>query len=358
MIIKHYIHKEMLQKLAWTIGLLILIFASNKFVGFLSDAAEGNLPADMVFMMLGYKILASLPKIFPVSILMATLLVFTRMANDRELIILEGAGASKAFQMKIVTQFTVIFCLFVTLITLYAAPWAEKNIHTLKERAKEESDISGIRPGQFKEFSQGDRVVYVQNFLPEKSLMEDVFLQVRQEENLGVLASNHAHFQFDRDSGNRYIVFSDGQRYVGEPGLLDYEITEYEKYAILIENGERKVEGVKTAALTTADIIGSDNMTYEAEFQWRISLIIICLCLSLFSVLLVQSSSTEKRYTPFIIGISVYLIYSNLLGIAQTLLRREIIPEFIGLWWVHIIFISVLFFLYYMPQIQLEKNKR
>ena len=42
----------------------------------------------------------------------------------------------------------------------------------------------------------------------------------------------------------------------------------------------------------------------------------------------------------------------------KTLLRREIIPEFIGLWWVHIIFILILFFLYYMPQIQFEKNKR
>ena len=55
-------------------------------------------------------------------------------------------------------QLTVVFCLFVALTTLYVAPWAEQNIHLLKERAKEESDISGIRPGQFKEFSQGDRV--------------------------------------------------------------------------------------------------------------------------------------------------------------------------------------------------------
>ena len=43
MIITRYIHKEILQKLAWIVGLLILIFASNKFVGFLSDAAEGAL---------------------------------------------------------------------------------------------------------------------------------------------------------------------------------------------------------------------------------------------------------------------------------------------------------------------------
>ena len=357
LIIKNYIYKDIFQKLVWIIGLLILIFASNKFVGFLSDAAEGNLPADMVFMMLGYKILASLPKIFPISILMAVLLVFTRMANDKELVVLEGAGGSKAFQMKIVGQFTVVFCLFVTLMTLYVAPWAEQNIHLLKERAKEESDISGIRPGQFKEFSQGDRVVYVQNFLPEKSLMEDVFLQVRQEENLGVLASDNAYFQYDRNSGNKYIVFNDGRRYVGEPDTLDYEITEYEKYAILIENVTRKSEILKTSALTTEEIISSDNMNYKAEFQWRISLIIICFCLSLFSVLLVQSSSNEKRYTPFVIGISVYLIYSNLLGIAQTLLRREIIPEFVGLWSVHIIIMFVLFILYYFPKFQLQKSR-
>ena len=206
--------------------------------------------------------------------------------------------------------------------------------------------ISSIEPNLL-----SDEIIYFtansEKFLPEKSLMEDVFLQVRQEENLGVLASDNAYFQYDRNSGNKYIVFNDGRRYVGEPDTLDSEITEYEKYAILIENVTMKSEILKTYALSTEEIISSDNMNYKAEFQWRISLIIICFCLSLFSVLLVQSSSNEKRYTPFVIGISVYLIYSNLLGIAQTLLRREIIPEFGGLLSVHIIFMLVLFILYY-----------
>ena len=53
-------------------------------------------------------LLSLLPKIFPISILMAVLLVFTRMANDRELIIMEGAGVSKAFQMKIVRNFVIL----------------------------------------------------------------------------------------------------------------------------------------------------------------------------------------------------------------------------------------------------------
>jgi len=356
MIIQHYIYRELLQKLVWILGLLILVFTSNKFVGFLADAAEGSLPVDMVFLMLGYKMLATLPKILPVSILVAMLLSFSRMANDRELIILAAAGVSKGFQMAIVTRFAIVFCLFVSVITLYIAPWAEQSIHYLKERAKQESDITGIRPGQFKEFSQGDRVVYVQNPSPGRTSMEEVFLQVRQQGKLGVLVSDSARFKIDKNSGDKYIVFSDGRRYVSKPRMLDYQITEFEKYAILTESAKVNATGGKISALSTAEIIGSSNKAHQAEFQWRISLILSCLLLSLLAVLLMQTHAIERRYTPFIIGLSIYLIYSNLLGIATTLLKRDVIPGFIGLWWVHILLVLVLLILYYMPQIRFMIN--
>lgn len=352
MIIQRYIYTELLQKLAWILSLLILVLASNRFVGFLADAAEGHLPADMVFLMLGFKMLATLPKILPVSILVAMLLAFSRMASDRELVILAAAGVSKLFQVKVVTRFALVFCFFVSVITLYIAPWAEQNIHELKQRARQESDISGIAPGQFKEFSKGDRVVYVQNASVEKGSMEEVFLQVRQEGKLGVLTSDSARFKIDEKSGNKYVIFSDGRRYVGEPGLLDYQITEYEKYAIQTESAKASTIGGKIAGLPTSEIFSSDNKVHQAEFQWRISLIISCLLLSILAILLMQSHASERRYTPFIIGISIYLIYSNLLGIAQTLLKRDAIPPIIGLWWVHLILIAILFLLYYLPQIR------
>ena len=357
MIIQRYIYKELIQKLFWILSLLILVFASNKFVGFLADAAEGKLPADMVFLMLGFKMLATLPKILPVSILIAMLLAFSRMATDRELVILAASGISTKFQIKVVSQFAVVFCLFVAVITLYFAPWAERNVHALKERAKQESDISGIKAGQFKEFSQGDRVVYVQNPSPEKGTMEEVFLQVRQEGKLGVLTSDSAHFKVDPKSGNKYAVFTDGRRYVGEPGLLDYQITEYETYAIQTESASASSAAGKISSLPTTEIMFSDNKAHQAEFQWRLSLIFSCLLLSVLAILLMQSHANEKRYTPFVIGISIYLIYSNLLGIAQTLLKRDAIPAYIGLWWVHLILIGMLFLLFYMPHLRQILNK-
>lgn len=356
MIIQRYIFRELVQKLLWILGLLILVIASNRFVGFLADAAEGSLPPDMVFLMLGYKMLATLPKILPISILIGMLLTFSRMSTDRELVILAASGVSKSFQVGVVVRFASLFCLFVAVITLYFAPWAEQNVHNLKERAKQESDISGIKAGQFKEFSQGDRVVYVQKPSVDNLSMEEVFLQIRQEGKLGVLTSDSARFKIDEKSGNKYIVFSDGRRYVGQPGMLDYQITEYEKYAILTESAHANAAGAKTAALSTMEIIGSDNKTHQAEFQWRISLILSCLLLSVLAILLMQSHASERKYMPFIIGISIYLIYSNLLGIAKTLMNKGVLPGFLGLWWVHILLVFLLFALYYLPMYRYSKN--
>ena len=138
--------------------------------------------------------------------------------------------------------------------------------------------------------------------------------------------------------------------------MLDYQITEYEKYAILTEVTEANGGTGKIAGLATMDILKSDNKVHQAEFQWRLSLILSCLLLPLLAVLLSQSHASERRYLPFIIAISIYLIYSNLLGIAQTLLKRDVLPSIIGLWWVHLLLIGVLVLLYYLPILRLKKN--
>ena len=82
-----------------------------------------------------------------------------------------------------------------------------------------------------------------------------------------------------------------------------------------------------------------------------------CLLLSLLAILLIQSHTSERRYMPFVIGISIYLIYSNLLGIAKTLLSRDVIPGFIGLWWVHIILIAVLLSILLFAKISIYEKR-
>ena len=58
MIFRRYIHREILAKLGWITGLLLLVLTSNRFVDYLADAAAGDLPADLLFQILVMKMLA------------------------------------------------------------------------------------------------------------------------------------------------------------------------------------------------------------------------------------------------------------------------------------------------------------
>lgn len=357
MILERYIHREIFDKLLWIIGILILILTSNRFVEYLADAASGNLPSDLILSMLLMKMLAVLPRLLPFAIFLSVILALTRLAHDKELTAIAGAGLAAGFQLRCVFKFSLVFALFVFIVTYFTAPWAEVRVHELKGKARQESDITGITAGRFKEFSQGDRVVYVKELSDEKESMKNIFLQVRQQQRLGVMTADSAHYEFDDISGSRYILFSNGQRYVGTPGELDFQITEYRKYAVLVDQGNEATAYQKLEATPTSELMGSDLPMHKAEFQWRLSYVLSSLLLPLLAVALGRFSFSENRYVTMFIGILIYFIYSNFLGISKTLLKRDDIPAFIGLWWVHILLITTTVIFLKLHGMQLRRNK-
>ncbi|MCH8845262.1 MAG: LPS export ABC transporter permease LptF [Proteobacteria bacterium] len=360
MIIRRYIHREILQRLFWIAGLLFLIYSSNKFVSYLADAAAGKISSALVFELLWLKLVSVLPKLLPVTLFLAVILTYSRLVGDNEMAIMFSTGISKLKQLKIVCLFVVPVCIIVASLSFFISPWAEGRIYELKIQARQDADITGIAAGQFREFSKGDRVVYVEGLSDDKTVMENIFLQVRQHGKLGVLTADRAVFEMDEASGNRYIKFEDGHRYVGVPGGLDYRITEYKTYAILLEASEAVISaGKKLESIPTAILFFSDIAQHKAELQWRISSVLSCLLLSLLAVLISQLPIGEKRYSLIFVSMLVYFIYSNLLGVSKTLLKRDEIPSIVGLWWVHALLIITLLVLYYLPQIKqrLKQNK-
>ncbi len=357
MILERYIYREILEKLLWIIGLLLLILASNRFVGFLADAAEGELPGDLVFQMLTMKMLSTLPKLLPISLFISVTLALSRLAQDRELTIISGTGLAAGFQFRTVSKFAMVFALLVFISSFVVGPWAENGVSSLKGRAEQESDISGIGAGQFKEFSKGDRIVYVENMAAGDKVMENVFLQVRQRQDLGVLRSSSAEYEFSENTGSRYIAFRQGHRYVGKPGMLDYQITHYRTYGVLIEQNEKEKNIVKLEAVPSLQLIGSKRAKYKAELQWRLSYVIATILLPLLAVALNGLSFRETRYVPLFIAIMVYFIYSNLLGISKTLVKRDDLSAMIGMWWVHILLIITIIAIFKYPQIRFWRHR-
>ncbi len=344
-ILERYLYREILTKLGWITGILLLILASHRFVDYLADAAAGDIPGNLVFEMLYMKMLALLPRMLPVAMFIAIILALSRMAQDRELTVVAGAGVAESFKVISILKLSAVYSVFVFAMSFFISPWAEGMVRELRNQAEAESDITGITAGQFREFSRGDRVVYVEELHNESNLMENVFLQVRQDDRISLVNSDISRFLIKPESGSRYVLFEKGARYDGHPGKRNYQITSYRTYAVLLEQGESAAVERRLESLPVAELWGSGLPAYKAELHWRLSYVIASLLLPLFALAMSRFSISESRYVPLFIAILVYLIYSNLLGLAKSLLRRGDVPDFAGLWWVHLLLLGIILIL-------------
>lgn len=352
MIIERYIHREILQRFVWITGLLLIIITTNKFLDYLGDAATGRIPADFVLKLLWLRMLAMQTEVLPLMLFLAITLAFSRMNQDNELAVMAAAGMGKRYQLRIVMRFCLVFTLLFSLVVFVSTPMVKQQIHEMKRLAWQEANFSALAAGKFKEINGGQSVVYVEKLSDNKKRMKNVFLHMRDKDKSSVLKSGSAYFKIDEKTGNRYIVFENGRRYLGDPGSLDFRITEYEKYAALIEINEDVGGTNDPEAQPTTRLFGSNDPDSRAELQWRFSAIIICVLLSVLGVLLNQYPFGQKPFTLLLFGIMIYFIYSNLLGISRTLMEREILPAYIGLWWVHLLVSMIILLIYHFTSIR------
>ncbi|MCA1854287.1 MAG: LPS export ABC transporter permease LptF [Beggiatoa sp.] len=323
MVLERYLWRESLRAFGAVLLLLTCAYASSRFVQYLADAAAGKLGSDLILELLGLKLLSTSVLMLPLCLYLGIYMALTRLGRDHEL---TAMGVS-----------------------LYVAPWAEARLDTLAERARTESDITGIVPGRFKEFTEGDRILYVEGVSDDRRTVSNVFLQGRQEGRLGVLTSQSAELANDPKTGDRYVVFKDGRRYTGTPGRLDYAIVEYRKYAVRLDRDRNDSAaglkpGTPTAALWT--IPGSPA---TAELQWRIAMPITAVVLPLLAVVLGRLPTGSHRYIGLLSAVLIYFTYSNLLTIGRTLIKKGDLSPYIGLWAVHILLCAVILCVLYYP---------
>ena len=87
--------------------------------------------------------------------------------------------------------------------------------------------------------------------------------------------------------------------------------------------------------LATMALIGSAAPGHIAELQRRISTAISIVVLGMLAVPLARTTPREGRYGKLFLAIVVYFIYTNAISIAENLVERGMMPEFVGVWPVH-----------------------
>lgn len=334
-IIDRYISRELLLTWLAVTLVLMLILMSSTLARLLGKAAEGAMPSDAVLPLLGITGLRYFILLIPLSLYLGVLLCFSRLYKDNEMAALGacGIGMGQLYRPLLIVVLPV--SLIILIMTLYVMPWVSQQTQIMKSEMENRSELTGLVAGRFNQSQSGDAIMFLENQAEDGSQMENVFIHQNKQTHQNIETAARAKSYKD-ENGRKFILFLNGQNYEGQAGHSNYRITQYEKHGIYVPESELSVGPARgKEALATSEIWNSSHPSHQAELQWRLSIPIAALLMALLALPLSYTTPRKGRYSKLALAILLYLIYSNMLGVAQNWVEFGKVPAWLGMWWVH-----------------------
>jgi len=340
-IVARYIAKETALTMAAVTGVLLLILLSNRFALLLGDAAAGRLPRDTVFTLLGLASINYFIVVVPVALFLAVMLALGRLYRDSEMTTLTACGVGPVQVYRPLLAIAGLVAALLALMSLEVAPWAQRMTHIINGAAQHNAQVGSFESGRFKVDDEGKGALYAEKVTQDGKTLENVFMEGPSDERQAVVIAATGHRQgTDKDPGGGLLVLEDGWRYEGVPGKADYRTVRYAEHGIVIQPAKPDSLLDEFDAYPTSELLGTDDLNAVSELQWRLSVPLSVLILTLLAMPLSKTSPRQGRYGKLMAAILVYVIYYNLGILARVWLQKGLSPPRLGLWWVDILFLA------------------
>jgi len=331
--------------LTWLAVLVVLlvIMVGNVLGRSLSQVSEGVIQADMLLLLVGVKSINLLVTLIPLGLYLGIMLAHGRFYRDNEMSVMHACGVGWFDLMRPTAVIGLIGVLAITALTLFASPWAARYEQSIKQQMREQSALSLVAPGKFVESSDGRTVFFARRSNPQRTQFNDVFMY-RQNASTepAVDSARIASYQKDAETGDEYLIFTDGQTSVGTPGQPGYMITDFKRQGVLRPREAPAAPRLIRKGKTLTQLWGADDLEDKAELQWRISIPLAALLLALLAVPLSYTSPRAGRFGKIAIAILIYIPYANLLVLMRKWIAAGTVPAWVGLWPIHLAVICLI----------------
>lgn len=340
-IIDRYLLQETLKGLLTILTVLLLILVGHAFISNLQRVVAGVLTNEVILELLGLEVLRALAVLIPMAFFFAILYTLGRMYRDSEMTALSACGVSTLRIYRAFIFSALPLALLVAWLSFFVRPWAGQTVEEIRYEQKAMANITNLAEGRFNEYSQGDLVFYVKELSSDRQRMRDVFVQNRQHGQLGLINAEEGYQHVDAETGARYIVLTNGRRYEGLPGHLDYTITEFKEYGLLLNQEEVAPLDLRRKAMASGDLWRSENIKDRAELQYRLALPLAVVLFTLISIPLSRSLPRQGMYGRLFFAFVIYFAFFNLLGVSGSWMEKGVTPAWLGRWWIHLLLLLV-----------------
>ena len=334
-ILDRYIFREIASTWLGVTLVLLLILLTNQFARVLGDVAKGKLPKGAAFEVIGLSAAQYLTILVPVGLFLAVMLALGRLYRDSEMPAMMACRIGPFGIYRPLTWLLVPLVLGVAWLSIDLGPRALQSIERVGAEARREADLGSIEPGRFISVGSDNAVVYGES-IREDGVMENVFLQRRIGDDKLVVVVARLGEQVDSDDPDiRFLVLHEGRRYEGIPGTKEFYVAEFLEHGIPYRLPSLDPPDPRPRAMPFRSLLQSDELEHIAELQWRLSVPLATIILSIFAVPLSRAQPRTGRYGRIAIGLLVFIIYLNMLSASKAWIEHGALSPIIGLWWVH-----------------------
>ncbi|MDR3502846.1 MAG: LPS export ABC transporter permease LptF [Legionella sp.] len=358
MIIFRYLAKEVFVTLIALTSILVLIFLSNQLIQYLNRAASGSIPGVIIMKLMMLELPTLLSLLVPLGFYIAMLVAYGRLYAESEMTVLRACGYGSGQLLKHSFIMASVVAVIVAAVMIWASPYIYIERAKLLRTTGIQTLVQTIMPGRFHAINDGQQVFYVQSMSRDHTKAEQVFLAKRSTEKdktrWDVLWADKAYAETDAKTGEDYIILQDGKEYQGTPGHANYQIAEFGEYKARLPHPIVKIgDDLRTFSTASLWPLNNPDRGKAAELQWRLSVPLMVLTLTLVAVPLSRINPRSGKYAKLFPAILIYILYANLMFIGRNAVVSGAVPQWIGLWWIHLIVAALGLFLIWRNQVKL-----
>ncbi len=309
MILIRYLIKEVFKSQIAILLILLLIFFSQQFVRVLGAAANGNVPADLVFSLLGLGMPTMAQLMLPLCLFIAILLTFGRLYAESEITVMRACGVGQRILVKVALIMSLLTAGIAAYNALWLSPWAIQKQVNMVEDAKANPTVGVLSSGQFISTNNNNVVLFIDKIKDNQIRNVYLFQMTPQKQTKPSVITAEKGELIALPNGDQVLNLKNTKRVEGTSALPDFRITHFDEYQAYLGYQSAENTNDEVAELTLSQLIDLDSSSAKAELHWRITLILAVPLMALIAVPLSRVNPRQGRFAKILPALLLYLIY-------------------------------------------------
>jgi lipopolysaccharide export system permease protein len=344
-IINLYIFKEMVPTFIAGLILFTFIVLAGRVLQLTEWMVNHGTDISQVLLIIVYTIPYVLFFTLPMATLLASLIAFSRLNEDNEILALKSSGISLYQILPPVATFSVISYILASFTAIYLFPAGNHSMSTLLFEIAQSNTSIGIKQGVFND-NIPNIVLYANNISPHDHSMEGVFIFDERDPSISnTIIAQKGIIMSDPKKMSINLHLIDGSSFMVSKDFTSSKKLQFTSYDLRIELEDimRKFSSRMKSEkeMSIAELRSHLNKVKQGtvrhnilliELQRKFSIPFACLLLGVIGFPLGLMMRATRRSWGIALSIGIFVVYYILLSAADSLGETGTLNPVIAMW--------------------------